>query len=173
MYLFSFLGKENVNKMFHFSFWFIWQENCPNLIDLDVSGTNIRKIHIEKLQVCFCLLSSIETVTLFSCILSGRMGTGPCHENPRVWKVVVVYIQDRGFSNFAYNMMIKLSVKWAGLLAWSCALFLKILIWIFDFGPEKLAWETRHRAVRVMFYIFFRSLCSWWDVLPKNNSASQ
>ncbi|CAH3038436.1 unnamed protein product [Porites evermanni] len=26
------------------------QENCPNLIDLDVSGTNIRKIHIEKLQ---------------------------------------------------------------------------------------------------------------------------
>ena len=32
------------------------------MIDLDVSGTNIRKIHIEKLQVCFCLLSSIETV---------------------------------------------------------------------------------------------------------------
>lgn len=79
----------------------------------------------------------------------------------------------RGLSNFAYNMIIKLSVEWAGLLAWRHALVLKILIWMFDFGPKKLARETRHRAVRVMFYIFFRSLCSWWDVLTKNNSASQ
>ena len=28
------------------------KENCPNLTFLDVSGTNIRAIHIEKLQVC-------------------------------------------------------------------------------------------------------------------------
>ena len=33
-----------------------------------------------------------------------------------------------GLSNFAYNMMIKLSVKWAGFLAWRHALVLKILI---------------------------------------------
>lgn len=45
------------------------------MIDLDVSGTNIRKIHIEKLQVFFYLLSSIKTVTLFSHVLRGRMGT--------------------------------------------------------------------------------------------------
>ena len=95
--------------MFHFSFRFILQENCPNLIDLDVSGTNIRKIHIEKLQVCFCLLSSIETVTLFSHVLSGRMGTGTqfskVHGSGKLllftFKIEVSVI-------FAYNMMIKL-----------------------------------------------------------------
>ena len=74
---------------------------------------------------------------------------------------------------FAYNVMIKLSVKGTGLLAWRHALVLKILIWIFDFGPKKLAWETGHRGDRVMFHIFFRSLCSWWDFLPKNNRTPQ
>ena len=79
------------------------------MIDLDVSGTNIRKIHIEKLQVCFCLLSSIETVTLFSHVLSGRMGTGTqflkVHGSGKLLlftnKIEVSVI-------FAYNMMIKL-----------------------------------------------------------------
>ena len=28
------------------------KENCPNLTFLDVSGTNIRRLQIEKLQVC-------------------------------------------------------------------------------------------------------------------------
>ena len=138
--LFSFLGKENVIKMFHF----ILQENCPNLIDLDVSGTNIRKIHIEKLQVRFCLLSSIETVTLFSHVLSGRMGTGDrfmeIHGSGKLllftFKIEVSVI-------FAYNMMIKLSVKWTGLLAWRNALVLKILIWIFDFWSQKVGPRNR------------------------------
>ena len=99
------------------------------MIDLDVSGTNIRKIHIEKLQVCFCLLSSIETVTLFSHVLSGRTGIGDrfmkIHGSGKfllfTFKIEVSVI-------FAYNMMIKLSVKGTGLLAWRRALVLKILI---------------------------------------------
>ena len=98
------------------------------MIDLDVSGTNIRKIHIEKLQVCFCLLSSIETVTLFSHFLTRRIGIGDrfmkIHGSGKLlftFKIEVSVI-------FAYNMMIELSVKGTGLLAWRHALVLKILI---------------------------------------------
>ena len=53
---------------------------------------------------------------------------------------------DRGFNSFA-SYMIKLSVnetKWSSLLARTLALILSILIWIFDFGPEKLPGLSRN-----------------------------
>lgn len=40
------------------------QENCPNLKFLDVSGTNIRKIHIEKLQAGCPKLRSLSLANL-------------------------------------------------------------------------------------------------------------
>ena len=33
------------------SFFYVLKENCPNLRELNVTGTNIRTFHIEKLQV--------------------------------------------------------------------------------------------------------------------------
>ena len=68
-----------------------------------------------------------------------RWLTGPVSCN-------AVYIKDRGFNSFASNM-IKLSVnetKWSSLLARTGALILYILIWIFDFGPEKLPGLSRN-----------------------------
>ena len=121
----AFWVRKMLLKCFIFFFRFILKENCPNLIDLDVSGTNIRKIHIEKLQVCFCL----ETVTLFSHVLSGRMGSG--HRFTKVHgsgKLLLFTFRIEVSVIFAYNMMIKLSVKWTSLLAWSRALVFKILI---------------------------------------------
>ena len=47
-------------------------------------------------------------------------------DNQRARKAVLVYLQDRGFSSFASNMM-KLSVnetKWSSLLARNCVLIL-------------------------------------------------
>ena len=61
-------------------------------------------------------------------------------------QAVVVYIQDRGFSSFASNM-IKLSVKetkWSSLLARTRDRILYILIWKFDFGTEKLPGLSRN-----------------------------
>ena len=63
----------------------------------------------------------------------------PCtYWGERARKVILVYMQDRGFNSFASNM-IKLSVnetKWSSFLARSRALILYISIWIFAFGPE-------------------------------------
>ena len=71
-------------------------------------------------------------------------------------------MQDRGFNSFTSNM-IKLSLsetKWSSLLSRTGALILFILIWIFEFGPEKVTRTFKKRATALV--ILFST---GWDLL--------
>ena len=63
-----------------------------------------------------------------------------------VQKWIISYTSHHRFLNSFASNMIKLSVnetKWSSLLVRSRIFILYILIWIFDFGPEKLPGLTR------------------------------
>ena len=83
-------------------------------------------------------------------------------------------MQDRGFNSFAFNM-IKLSVnetKWSSLLARTRALILCILIWKFDFGPEKLPGLSRN-GPQARSQVFFYGRCDPRRRLTKRDRRSK
>ena len=68
--------------------------------------------------------------------------------------------------------MIELSVsetKRSSLLARTCALILYISIWIFDFGPEKLAGLSRNGPQQVLFTSCFGNCGSRAEVVSRGN----
>ena len=119
-----------------FIFWFEYLISDPKIYrDFRETGPKIpdstkMRIPLHSANVLLSLWSSI-----WWNIINGPGTLSPLY-----------YIKDRGFNSFASDM-IKLSVnetKWDSLLAWTRALILYILIWIFDFRPENLPGLSRN-----------------------------